>query len=980
MKTIKLLTALLIAAFLFSCSDSEQKYKKVIQKDANGYEYESVEGDMMKVRIYTLANGLKVYLTDNDLEPRIQTLIAVKAGSSYDPKETTGLAHYLEHMMFKGSDEIGTLNWPEEEKMLAAISDLFEKHKATNDSVEKRKIYKQIDSLSTLASKLAIPSEYDKMMSMIGAKGTNAYTSDEETVYMNNIPTNELERWLQIESERFSKLVLRLFHTELETVYEEFNMYQDDDDSRAWEALSAALYQGHPYGEQTTIGKGEHLKNPSMVNIHNYFNKYYVPNNMAICMSGDIDMEATIKLIDKYWGSHKSSPDLKHPEYPKIEPLKQVVEKTVMGPSAESVKIAFRLCGVKSDEVKYGKIIGRLLYNGQAGLIDLDLVQKQKVLEAWGYTNFMNDQGSLILNANPRENQTLEEVRALLLQEIEKIKKGEFEDWMLKSIISEYKVSELRQLEHNYRAFRMTNAFLRGLDWYDVVSELDKLDKITKEEIVKYANEKFAENYVCIYKKTGKEDNLFKVNKPSITPLEINRSDESAFVQKIKSANPPEIQPVFVDYNKMITNDMISDKVPFRYIKNETNELFSLNYIIDMGRFHDKKLSLAVQYLPYIGTANYSPEDLRKEMYKYGLSVDVYSGERRSYVFVDGLDQNFAKGVELLEEILSNPKGDTATYNDFVDGILKQRKDDKIDKYTMFWGALQSYGQHEGKNPFNDILSEEELRTIKPEELINILKDVLNFKHHIFYYGSLEKDDVKGQLTKMHKMPETLKDYPAPVEYKERTFDKARVLFCNYDQVQTNVYLLSKDVLYNKDLYPMQNLFNQYYGSGLSSIVFQEIREAKGFAYSSFASFSTPSWPFEYHYVKAYVATQPDKLNDAVSELMKLLNTMARSDKMFQDSKDGIMKQIQSSRITRSSIFWNFLNAQDKGINYDIRKDAWEKTPGITQDMLEEFFNEHIKGKKFIILVQGDKNKVDFNVLKKFGEVEEVSLETIYGY
>lgn len=980
MKTLTALSVVLSFLFIVSCSDTETKYKKVIQKDANGYEYESVDGDMMKVRIYTLANGLKVYLTDNDNEPRIQTLIAVKAGSSYDPVETTGLAHYLEHMMFKGTSKMGTENWAEEEKVLAQISDLFEKRKATNDSLEKKRIYKQIDSLSTIASKFAIPSEYDKMMSQIGARGTNAFTSNEQTVYMNDIPSNELERWLKIESERFGKLVLRLFHTELETVYEEFNMYQDDDDSRSWEALDAGLYPGHPYGEQTTIGKGEHLKNPSMVNIHKYFDKYYVPNNMAICMSGDIDMEATIKMIDKYFGGLKPNKELVHPKYPEIKPAATIVTKEISGPMPESVKIGFRLDGIKSADVKYAQILSRLLSNGQAGLIDLNLVQKQKVLEAWAFSSFMNDKGSLVFSGTPREKQKLEEVKDLMLAQLEKIKKGEFDEWMLKSIVSEYKVSELRELEYNYRAFRMVDAFISGREWIDIVSELDGYDKITKDEVVKFANEKFEDNYVCVYKRTGKAENIMKVDKPAITPIEINRTSESQFMKDIKAMAPPPVQPVFVDYDKMISQDMISEKVPLRYIKNETNQLFSLNYIIDMGSFHDKKLALAVEYLPYIGTEKYSPEDLRKEMYRYGLSVDVYTGERRSYVFVDGLDENFAKGVEFLEEILSSPKGDTASYNDFVDGILKQRQDNKQDKYTMFWSGLMNYGKYDGRNPFNDILSENELRAINPDELIALLKDVLNYKHHIFYYGSLAIDDVKKQIMEKHVVPATLKDYPKPVEYKERSYDKPRVFFTNYDQVQTNVYMFSRDVKYNKDMYPYINLFNQYYGSGLSSIVFQEIREAKGFAYTSFASYSIPAWPFEYHYVSAYVATQPDKLNDAVSELLKMMNTMVRSDKMFQTSKDGIMKQIQSSRITRASVFWNWLNNQDKGINYDVRKDYWEKTPGITQDVLEGFFNEHVKGKNYIILVQGDKNKVDFNILKKFGDVEEVPIEVMYGY
>ena len=196
--------------------------------------YVEVPNDPLKTRIYTLGNGMKVYLSVNKDEPRIQTNIAVRAGSKFDPSDATGLAHYLEHMLFKGNSDIATVNWEEEKKVLKQISDLYEKNRNTKDENAKRKIYEEIDSLSQIASKFAVPNEYDKMVSSLGAKGTNAYTSNERTVYINDIPSNELEKWLHLESSRFSELTLRLFHTELETVYEEFNRSQDNDYFKAY--------------------------------------------------------------------------------------------------------------------------------------------------------------------------------------------------------------------------------------------------------------------------------------------------------------------------------------------------------------------------------------------------------------------------------------------------------------------------------------------------------------------------------------------------------------------------------------------------------------------------------------------------------------------------------------------------------------------------------------------------------------------------
>ena len=252
--------------------------------------YESVPNDPMKARIYTLDNGLKVYLTVNKETPRIQTYIAVRVGGKNDPAETTGLAHYFEHLMFKGTTHFGTQDYEKEKPMLDEIERLFEVYRQTTDEAEREAIYHQIDSVSYEASKLAIPNEYDKLMAAIGATGTNAYTGFDQTVY-------QIENWAKIQADRFENNVIRGFHTELETVYEEKNMSLTSDNRKVFEAILSALFPDHPYGTQTVLGTQENLKNPSITNIKNYHKTWYVPNNMAICMSGDLDPEQTISVI-----------------------------------------------------------------------------------------------------------------------------------------------------------------------------------------------------------------------------------------------------------------------------------------------------------------------------------------------------------------------------------------------------------------------------------------------------------------------------------------------------------------------------------------------------------------------------------------------------------------------------------------------------------------------------------------------------------
>ena len=255
MKRIIILVMAVIALALTSC----------------GSKYETVKGDPLKTKIYTLENGLKVYMTVNKEEPRIQTYIAVRSGGRNDPADNTGLAHYLEHLMFKGSEQLGTTDFAAEKPILDQIEELYEVYRTKTDPVERRTIYHVIDSLSYEASKISIPNEYDKSMAIIGANGTNAFTSNDVTCYTEDIPSNQIENWAKVQSDRFKNMVIRGFHTELEAVYEEYNIGLTSDANKLWEALNAKMFPTHPYGTQTTIGTQEHLKNPSIVNIKDYF-------------------------------------------------------------------------------------------------------------------------------------------------------------------------------------------------------------------------------------------------------------------------------------------------------------------------------------------------------------------------------------------------------------------------------------------------------------------------------------------------------------------------------------------------------------------------------------------------------------------------------------------------------------------------------------------------------------------------------------
>lgn len=951
------------------------QFKTTTHTDKNGYTYETVENDPSKTRVYTLPNGLKVYLAQNKDEPRIQTYIPVRTGSNNDPEDNTGLAHYLEHMLFKGTSKIGSHDWDKEKVLLKQISDLYEAHKAETDVNKKKEIYRQIDSISNVASQYAVANEYDKLISSLGASGTNAHTWFDETVYKNNIPSNELEKWMVIESERFSELVLRLFHTELEAVYEEFNRGQDNDFRLMHYALMENLFPGSHYGTQTTIGTSEHLKNPSLVAIENYFNEYYIPNNMAVVLVGDLEFDRTIQLVDQYFGKFKKGSEPKR-YVAKEAPLKGIKKVEVASPSAERIQFAFRMGGSKTKDAQLVRLMDMLLSNSTAGLIDLNINQKQTAQYAGASPQIMKDYTAHIFTGMPKEGQTLDEVKDLILAEIEKIKKGEFDEWMIQAVINDFKKQQEQMLENaNWLATEMYNSFIQEQSWADIVSDLDELSKFTKADIMKFANDNYKDNYVVVYKRQGENKNLVRVENPGITPISLNRENESQFYKDFQKLTVNDIEPVFVDFESSIKRETLQN-APFSFIENKTNNLSQVYYITEMGSDHNKKLSLAINYLDYLGTSKYSPQDIKKEFYKLGIDYGVGTGSYRTYVYISGLQENLGKGIELFEHLLADVKADKEAYDNYVEKILKGRRDAKTQKNSI-QNALNQYVMYGPESRFRDQLTEEELRTINPEELVAIIKDFLNYPHQVFYYGN-DLAGTKKALGQYHNFGSN-KPVPEKKEYPQPATD-GKVYFAPYDMVQAEISLRARESLFDKTLLPSSAIFNEYFGSGLSSIVFQEIRESKSLAYSAYSFYSNAGQSDKYNYLIAYVGTQANKLPQAVEAMKDLMTDMPKAENQFLNSRNAALKQIATQRYTKSQIFFYWLNLQDKGIGYDINKDIYAQTQKMSMSDLENFFTQHVRGKQFNVGLIGKKENLDWDAVQKLGEVEELSLEELFGY
>lgn len=976
----KLFTALLI--FTSAMGIAQQKTVKKITDEAKKPQlnYESVPNDPYKARIYTLSNGMKVYMSVYKDAPRLQTMIAVKAGSKNDPADATGLAHYLEHMVFKGTDHFGTKDFAKENAEIQKIEDLYELYRNTKDDATRKNIYHRIDSISGIAAKYAIANEYDKMLAGIGAQGTNAFTSFDETVYINDIPSNQIDNWLKIESERFRKPVLRLFHTELEAVYEEKNRSLDSDNDKVWETAMQCLFTKHSYGTQTTIGTIEHLKNPSMKEIMKYYHKNYVPNNMAIIMSGDFDPDKAIVEIEKNFGGFKGA-SVEPYKFEKEAPITAKISREIIGPEADNVAMAFRFDGAQSKDADMITIINSILSNGKAGLMDLNLNQAQKVISAGSFPYILKDYSAHLFFGNPKSGQTLEEVEQLIMEQIEKVKKGEFSDWLLQAIITDYKLQKTRELENNMsRSYNMLNAFKNDIKWQDAVNTTERLSKITKQEIMDFAKEHYKNNnYVVIYKRMGEDKNVQKVDKPAITPVDVDRENSSAFVKNTLATKAKDLEPKFIDYDKDIVKLQMKSGIPVFYNKNTENLTFEMYYAFDMGSNHNKALRVIVESVPFCGSKNLSPAQVKEELYKLGCSFDIFISEDQMWVSLNGLSENYEKAVKLFEDVLSHPVLSEEALNNLVEDIIKKREDAKSNKMIILRECLFNYALNGPVNRFTYKLTPEEMKKLSVNEVTEGIKGLLNYSHRVLYYGPEAPEIVKNKLNQLHHVPEVLKPIPAEKEFTEEVLGN-KVYFVDFDMKQVEIVMISRGEKYDISKLPVINLYNVYFGGGMSGVVFQDLRESKALAYSAYSTYMKPVKPSKKYINFSYIGSQADKLAEAMKGMNDLLNNMPKADMSFNSAKELLIQEIRSERITKSGILFNYETAIKFGHKEDVRKNIFDKIQSLSFDDVKKFQEETIKGKPLTILVVGKKSGTDMKVLEKYGTVKELSLKEIFGY
>ena len=929
--------------------------------------------DAMGVSIHRLANGLTVYLSPNKGEPRVSARVVVRAGSKNDPADSTGMAHYLEHMLFKGTSRLGTLDYEKERPQLERIRALYEDLFKTKDEAARAKIYKEIDAANGRASAFAVPNEFDRFYRSIGAEGLNAFTSDEQTEFVVSVPANRLEAWAKVEAERFKSPVFRLFQTEIETVYEEKNRSMDNAERILSDELESRLYKAHPYGQQPTLGSIEHLKNPSLAKMYAFYDRWYAPNNMAITLSGDFDRAKTLELIKRHFGTWTPHA---LPELPKWElPKPKGEEKYEVKYEAEQkVEFAWLTVPHSHPDADALEVMDMIVDNSAAGLLNLRLNQAQKVKASGSYPSMRNDAGSWNAWALSKKGQTPEEAGALLLEALEALKAGDFTEDDVAAVITNFELGEKARLESNEaRVGMMASSFVSVEPWERTIGRLDRMRKITKADVVRVANKYLTSDRIVVYRRDAKPE-VPKISKPAFTHIAIDPSRESAFMKEILAIPAPPLDPRWLvsgrDY--LITpvegGRLYSAKNPY-------NDLFSLSFHYDRGSRTERELCAAVDLLELAGAGPWSADEFKKKLFALGTSLSYSCGEQDTAIHLSGLDRNLWPSLELMVQRFDWPNVEAGTLSKMIEVELGGREDEKKNPGAVH-GALGQLAARGRESAVLKRLTNAEFKALNESRLKGLIRDFMMHPSRIAYVGNR----APRELGKLLESGRRLRPVPARVPLKLLRPASPRVLFTHRDMVQAQVGFFAADETFDPEHVVDYQYYGEYMGGDMSAVIFQEVRESRALAYSASGGHTGVAEKGDDTQLWGRLGCQADKTPEAVKLMTSLFQDFPGSDKRFGETAKSIEESYRTSPVGFRSVPATVIGWEDQGITGgDPGPKRFERSLKYTLPELQAFA-ARFKTKPLTVWILGHRDRVGLEQLKALGEFEEKPLDSLFPY
>lgn len=936
------------------------------------------QNQTLRLKTLHLENGLTVYLNEDQSVPNVLGAVIIKTGGKYDPADHTGTSHYLEHMMFKGTDELGTVDYVNEKVILDKIAEKYEELASTTDAVRRKEIQAEINKLSLEAGKYAIPNELDRVLDQMGSSMVNAFTSDEIVAYFNVFPKNQMEKWLFLYSHRFKNPVFRLFQSELETVFEEKNMYMDDFSTALIETYYKNLYKNHPYGTQTVIGTAEHIKNPSLNNMRKMYETYYVANNMALVLTGNFKTDEVVPLVEKFFGEWKSGEIPKYPVYNE-DPFNGVVcVKERMTPIKIGL-LGYRTVKANHDDEAVLEVCAAMLSNSSStGYLD-KLGLDGKLMEVIGFGDVRNDHGSMMVLFVPKIiGQSLKKAEKMVTDEIMKLHTAqidkEFFDAVKLNLIKEHQQS----LENSTnRAFLIGQMFTSGKTWEETLDYPKEIEAVTIEDIQRVSEKYLNDNYLSLHSKMGfpKKD---KLEKPGFDPvIPENTEAKSKFATEFEKMPDAKTEPEFIQFDKDLSILDNNSGITYFHVANKTNDIFNLEIKFKTGKINDKRYEQLSEYLQLVGSKDLSLNDFNRNLQKYGCSFSISAEDNYVTVSVDGFDKYFKESMSLIMSLLTNAATDDSKLKNLNQNATFLRKFESSSPDQLS-DALFEYGLYGVNSSYLRRSTQKEVSKMKSEELLNLLSQTLKSDASIHYSGTLDEKDIITYFDSNLKHEPSKNENTFPIILPKSEYSQNTILLLNDPKsLQSRVYFYMGGNLNDPKERAIAAAFNQYFGTGMSALVFQEIREFRSMAYSAYAVYRNGKNFKEKGYLQAFVGTQSDKTVDAISVMDSLINQMPAKENRMPNIKSALIQSVNSTKPDWRNLSETVEGWQLQGFKDDPRRVQFEVFNGMDFEAIMTFYKKNIKGRPMLITIVGNKEKIDLDKLAKFGKIVEVDKKQI---
>jgi zinc protease len=949
---------LFISILLLTCSLNAQNY--------------------LKLQTFELDNGLKVYLLPDSLATLTYGAVAVNAGSKNDPADATGLAHYLEHLLFKGTTFMGTVDYEKEKPFLDSITIYYQQLGKTKDEVERNKIKALINNQALQASKYGLPTEFHSLLSSIGGTAINAFTSNDMTVYHNSFPGEQMSKWLDLYSQRFNQPVFRSFQSELEVVYEEKNRASDNFQFELMTKLFKNLFPNHPYGTQTALGSTEHLKNPPIDRIYEFFNTYYVANNMALFLVGNFDVDKTIPLIQEKFARLRTGSIPAFASYSPQAFNANQIEKLRVTP------IKVDILGFKSiaqnhpDEVAL-EVCNNLLFNeSQTGLLN-KLQQNGKLLAAFASSLHLHDDGAELIIIVPKIlGQSFHKAEKFVFAQIDSIANGNFSDEFLANIKNELIKNYKNEMENpESRGNNLLTVFNTGKAWEEIVAYPEKVNQVTKEQVVAIAKKYYKANYYSIQSKTGfpKKD---KIDKPGFKPVVTQQTNKSSYAKEFESIADPVIQPKFLDFSRDVVEKDMGKGNHFFGVKNNYNDIASLTVNYYIGTEKIPNLSLASQLLNECAPEGMSLESFKEALAKLNCTLNFYAGDDFFEVQLNGDEKNLASAMELANKLLKHPVPSKDAKKNLEQGVKAEFEQEEKDPATM-GNVLRTYALYGNESEYKKRASLQQVKKMSAATLLGLINEAIGYSASFHYCGNINFDEVETQIKTNFVLAEK---GIASLSYQEtKPINKTIIYLVNDTKARQNqVYFSLLGDAYKSSEDGSLQLLAQYIGGSFSGLILQEIREYRSLAYTAGGRFTKPVKEGKPLLFTSFVGCQADKTNESIDVMLGLINDLPKYPDRIKTFKTFLLSTVSTRYPQQRELSEKIEELKLKGFESDPLMGEFNSVKNSNFETVYSFYERNIKGKPLLITIYGDKSKIDMEKLKTYGEIIEIKKDDIATY